>query len=521
MDKKIKTYLSNCFKKNDIYRKSGLAALSSDWLSSLPEEAVSSIQQYSDYESNLNRIYSQANWSEFYQLGESMVNSPVARICEIELEISGKPDVKRLVYDGLLDMSIAKIRLTSNTFISSCHGFACINSDSTCRLGSEKYRSYVDIVFNTLGIFEGRQSITDSHFQMLYSLCRTIQDIGFRPRIYMFSLPFSGMGWPKGDRTLYYGAEHAKIISNLFYDIDEITILRPEINYLEFDANVNWGRVAKNAYWSFIRRPIHNVIAEIDFCCISGTFLTTLPRLSSPKRILLAACSNNRFFTVPSDIHTIMCSNPDNTIASKRVVDKCLPFYPVTSKKLQLNSINLPKFAQSSSRTTCIICSNYLDLAMLKMIENREIYRPLNQSNSIIIGHASEHTRLMCNRIFHSCQFTGFCIDLPAIYKSISEQVQRPFTIIPFGMYGMATSVTLSAHKDIPLLADKACDANSYIPGDHMAADVTSYASKLNALSRPSSYDIMASSMKDALQVITNEIMQKQRRNFFDLIVNP
>ena len=518
MDKKLKTYLASCFKKNDICRKSGLASLSTEWLTSLPDIAINAIQQYSDYEAQLNRIYTRSDWSDLYNFGQSMVDSPMAMITEVEEKTSGQPDVKRLIYDGLLDMSISKIIFPKNESISRPHSFTRFSSNENAKICSTKTSDYVDILFNTLGFFQGVPSVTESHFQLLYSLCRTIQNVGLKSRIYILGLPFSGFGWPKGDSTLCHGAEHGLIISNLFNDVYDQIILQPEIHFLEFDEKLSWAQIIKNAYWSFASRPSHNVVAEIDFCCVSGSFLTAIPRLTKAKRIMLSACSNNRFFVAPFDIHSIICNNPDNTISRHKVVDKCIPYYPIASSRSSSKLTPLISNVQSDSRTTCIICSNYLDLVAAQMLKDHEIYKPLCNTNSIIIGRASSEARLIFNKIFYSSQFTDFCTDLPEIFRKASKQILHPFTLAPYGMYGMATSIILSAHHKIPILADKACDANAYLSGDHMEANRLDYSIKLKLLSDVMGYKTVSTSIKSKLHQAINKKAQKQRKNFLDLI---
>ena len=427
------------------------------------------IDQYREYELFLDQTYSLEQAKNFYLNSLNLIDSPLEHIQKLEYNIEQTVDVKRVTYDALVDGTIKRLSGVKKNI------FNHIPSNSVSQMGDimKPNEKYVGIIVNLLGkkMIKINNEIkllpthTESHFQLIYSLCRSIIVAGAKPIITVVGLPFSGFGWPQGDFDTSTLDNDYTFLDSLFADILDSVKVNPIIRYIRHDKGASWIQNAQSAYSYLCNQSAQDWICEIELSCISGTFLSYLPRYKANKRIMLAACSNNRLHLTSSEISKVICNNPRNVISNKSVIDKFIPYTPVVKKSdaLNLEKEKLDRIS-NSRHSYAILCSNYLHVSFTKIFENPNIYTQNSPLRLITIGNisssASEFKMIetSCSEIIS----LNFQYNLPALFQLLKSLNPFIYTMVPYGITGMATSILLSSSYGIPFLASSINDARSF-----------------------------------------------------------
>lgn len=518
-----KNHLAYLFKRIELSRKCGEIDIKKILMREINKPSMDKnlILQYIEYERFLDSCYDDDKSLMQYNNAKNLIGQKLSDIVRIENQVSWNPKTKRLIYDGLVDATIHHFIKESRTK-NSTYNPSFIRK---LQLAQNNNCFFVDIIINSLGRISGKSSILESHFQLLYSLCHALTTEGFQPRIILIGLPFSGFGWPMGDPTTGLTMNECENFASLFHDISNNLLIQPEIICFNYDSRKSWIENVYNTYMYLKNRDKRSTFFEIDFGCISGSFLSHLPRSSQIKRSLLAACSNNRFFNVNSEVDIIMGNNPDKIITSKRVTNKYLRYFPLISKSnLRQSSLKKIQAQLNYSLATCFIVSNYMGLVCSKLLNQQEIYEHLRGCNIVLIGQETQGLNRELFNVYPNLICNGFEENLPGFFSHIYSSIPRSFVLVPFEMTGMATSILLAAINGIPFIASNVNDACSYIDKKHFCKNRREYIDSVDICAKTESYDRMASKMALAqgrsFKTNSKEVQDNFRKYFLNIHKN-
>ena len=146
-------------------------------------------------------MYSLEQAKNLYNDSLSLIDCSLDHIQNLELSIGQTIDHKRVAYDALVDGTIKRL----SSIGKNIYNYAPSNIVSQKKGVLNSNEKYVGIIVNLLGkkMVKINNDIklapthTESHFQLIYSLCRSIIVAGAKPIITVVGLPFSGFGWPQ------------------------------------------------------------------------------------------------------------------------------------------------------------------------------------------------------------------------------------------------------------------------------------------------------------------------------------
>ena len=232
---------------------------------------------------------------------------------------------------------------------------------------------------------------------------------------------------------------------------------------------------------------------------------------------MLAACSNNRLHLTSSEISKVICNNPKNVIANKPVIDKFIPYTPVVKKSdiLRPEEDKLERIA-ASRHSYAILCSNYLHVSFNKILENPNIYQKSTPLRLITVGNIAGSMSLY-ERIESCCAeiiSLKFQHNLPALFRLLKSLNPSIYTMVPYGMTGMATSILLSSCYSIPFLASSINDARSYYDNPiFFSQTIEHFLEQLDSLKRGRENHKLAALQRESFQRQQNKLQQLFEEN--------
>ena len=301
--------------------------------------------------------------------------------------------------------------------------------------------------------------------------------------LYLISLFWSG--WPSGDPSYYPSLDLSSRIQHFFYTASRNFISQPQVLSIPSTktSSHSFRDSCLDAFTYLINEDKSDILAEIDFSCISGTFLSSLPRFTSVNRLFLLPCSNNLVFQLPKDVSTVLSPTPKLTVTNRSVIPKSIAYTPLISGADCLHYLDvLNQKISNDSLTTCIIVSNYHHLVTDSISKNLQVYRSLQNCNALILGKSQPNSNIFYKNLFSTSVFFDFIDDIDDFYLALSKSVLNMFTLIPYGFSGMSYSACTSLYFDIPVIASSTNDASSLIEPCKFSIDIQNYTEHLQML---------------------------------------
>jgi hypothetical protein len=435
----------------------------------------------------LRAIYNNTQLSAAYdQYLRSMKKLTIDEVFKLDVYTQANQPLRRIIFDAARDALINHTILNGKRYdvevAKIWHSHQNVQAESY---------PIADILLNSIGYIGNQPSVTESHYQLLYTLCHVLASNGVRPRIFLLNMPFSGMDWPKGNSTLIAN-DCGEILRGLFQSTMPSLPIMPLIYSSQYSQESNYLYTLSNCVNALSFDHSFKRIASFDFACISGSFASYLPRLHHSPRYILTPCLNNRLHGLPFDVTSVLSQDAKAIVSNRPVSYRSLPFLPIRNKTLNGSvSPNLAKILAGTSTQSsicCVICSGYLGLVFESIKANSELYSCLSNARLFLYGNVEAELVSFFSVYFSSIDVFGRSECLYFDFSTIIK-TQRAFFLIPYGMVGMGFAALTALEVGMPFVASYPHDVANYTAGLGFYKEKIDYADALKQLSTASGYD--------------------------------